>query len=55
MDESGFQAGTPVKRSARTTGESAQPDVIDATDLMLATLHKRPFSDEAYLFELKFK
>jgi bifunctional non-homologous end joining protein LigD len=28
--------------------------VIDASDLMLATLHPRPFSDPDWLFELKY-
>jgi bifunctional non-homologous end joining protein LigD len=28
--------------------------VIDASDLMLATLHQRPFSDPDWLFELKY-
>jgi hypothetical protein len=28
---------------------------LTASDLMLATLHKRPFSDRDWLFELKYK
>jgi hypothetical protein len=29
--------------------------VVEAHDLMLATLRKRAFSDKAFLYELKFE
>lgn len=41
-------------RSLRSRGLGRLVTVIDASDLMLATLHGRPFSDPDWLFELKY-
>jgi bifunctional non-homologous end joining protein LigD len=41
-------------RSSRLLGRGLRNTVIDASDLMLATLHPRPFSDPDWLFELKY-
>jgi bifunctional non-homologous end joining protein LigD len=41
-------------QSSRSRGLGVRVTVIDASDLMLATLHGRPFYDPDWLFELKY-